>query len=104
MGINLLTPKQGKEFCLRTLAEIKTRNPLIREGSLQWCRGSETFMGKEVLSMPPAVNSEVTEASRGQHRLWGHQRTYQKMEGSGNNYKTSSGDSRHPEETEIKDG
>jgi hypothetical protein len=21
--------------------------------------------------MPPAVNSEVTEASRGQHRLWG---------------------------------
>lgn len=61
-------------------------------------------MGKEVLSMPPAVNSEVTEASRGQHRLWGIREHIKKMEGSGNNYKTSSGDSRHPEETEIKDG
>lgn len=83
MGINLLTPKQGKEFCLRTLAEIKTRNPLIREGSLQWCRGSETFMGKEVLSMPPAVNSELTEASRGQHRLWGIKEHIKKWKGQG---------------------
>lgn len=68
------------------------------------CEGSKTFIGKNVLSMPPAVNSKVTEASRGQNRSGTSKNISRKVEGSGNNYKTSSGGSRHPEKTEIKDG